>query len=559
MSNKLFPGGGVFAGSTSVSIPVVLRSTTNNTEVTGKVYTDVTASYLRQGGTRTAITTATLAAIDSAYSSGGFKEADSTNQPGLYRFDIPDAAFASGADWVVISLNVSGAYLVHERFEITPFSVNSSGRVDVGSWLGTAVTTSSTTSKPQVDAYSISDDATAANNLESAYDGTGYVFEDGTAQAGASGSITLAAGSSSTNDYYKGTIVYAVAGTGAGQCRLITAYNGTTKVATISPNWATNPDNTTKYIFQPWGYVESVVGAVGSVTGAVGSVTGAVGSVTGAVGSVTGNVGGNVVGSVASVSGNVGGNVTGSVGSVATGGISSTSFASGAITATSIASNAITADKIATDAITTSQLADGTITAAKIASDAITAAKIAADAIASTKIADGAITAAKLAADAITAAKVAADVTTEIQSGLATASAVSALDAKIDIIDTNVEKVLDDTGTSGVIVATNSDKTGYSLASSSITSSTFAANSVTASALASDAASEVASAVIVAVIESEGSYTIKQALSILLAACAGVTADAGLTFKTPNGNATRIAATVNGSDERTAVTLTPSS
>ena len=49
------------------------------------------------------------------------------------------------------------------------------------------------------------------------------------------------------------------------------------------------------------GAVGSVTGAVGSVTGAVGSVTGAVGSVTGAVGSVAGNVGGNVVGSVGSV------------------------------------------------------------------------------------------------------------------------------------------------------------------------------------------------------------------------------------------------------------------
>lgn len=40
------------------------------------------------------------------------------------------------------------------------------GRVDVGSWLGTAVTTSSTSAKPEVDAYSVSDDATAANDLE---------------------------------------------------------------------------------------------------------------------------------------------------------------------------------------------------------------------------------------------------------------------------------------------------------------------------------------------------------------------------------------------------------
>lgn len=50
------------------------------------------------------------------------------------------------------------------------------GRIDVGSWLGTAVTTSSTSAKPEVDMYSISDDATAANNAELAFDGTGFGF-----------------------------------------------------------------------------------------------------------------------------------------------------------------------------------------------------------------------------------------------------------------------------------------------------------------------------------------------------------------------------------------------
>lgn len=60
------------------------------------------------------------------------------------------------------------------------------------------------------------------------------------------------------------------------------------------------------------------------------------------------------------------------------------------------------------------------------------------------------------------------------------------------------------------------------------------------------------------IVETEGSYTWREALSILLAACAGRTTDLGLTFKTPNNNATRIAATVNSNDERTAITLTPS-
>ena len=102
--------------STNVTIPVILRSTTDNTEVTGKTYSDMTGSYWREGGTRTAITMATLAAVDSAHSDGGFKEVDSGNMPGVYRFDIPDAALVTGADWVVVSLKCTGAYAFHQRF-----------------------------------------------------------------------------------------------------------------------------------------------------------------------------------------------------------------------------------------------------------------------------------------------------------------------------------------------------------------------------------------------------------------------------------------------------------
>jgi hypothetical protein len=47
-------------------------------------------------------------------------------------------------------------------------------QTDTVQWLATAVTTSATTNKPQVDVDSIDDDATAANNAEAFFDGTGY-------------------------------------------------------------------------------------------------------------------------------------------------------------------------------------------------------------------------------------------------------------------------------------------------------------------------------------------------------------------------------------------------
>jgi len=59
--------------------------------------------------------------------------------------------------------------------------------------------------------------------------------------------------------------------------------------------------------------------------------------------------------------------------------------------------------------------------------------------------------------------------------------------------------------------------------------------------------------------ETEGSRTAQQIMSILLSALAGVTADAGATLKDPAGTNTRIALTIDGSNNRTASIVTPSS
>jgi hypothetical protein len=80
------------------------------------------------------------------------------------------------------------------------------------------------------------------------------------AQAGAAGSITLAAGASAVNDYYKGQTISIVTGTGAGQARACYGYNGATKVALTRPDWATAPDNTSYYAILNVG--SSVVAAI---------------------------------------------------------------------------------------------------------------------------------------------------------------------------------------------------------------------------------------------------------------------------------------------------------
>ena len=67
----------------------------------------------------------------------------------------------------------------------------------------------------------------------------------GTATAGGSNSITLAAGASATNDFYNGQVLRITAGLGVGSVFLVTAYVGSTKVATLRPiGTAVTLDNT---------------------------------------------------------------------------------------------------------------------------------------------------------------------------------------------------------------------------------------------------------------------------------------------------------------------------
>lgn len=79
------------------------------------------------------------------------------------------------------------------------------------------------------------------------------IVSSGTAQAGAAGTITLASGAPAFD--LTGCIVKTTGGTGGGggsgslnnQARVITAYNTSTKVATVVPNWETNPASDTTY------------------------------------------------------------------------------------------------------------------------------------------------------------------------------------------------------------------------------------------------------------------------------------------------------------------------
>ena len=102
--------------STSQSIELYLGATGLTSSTSG-----LAARYNR---TRTASVSIPLVArtIAQAWTSGGFAEVDSTNMPGVYRLDLPDAALAAGADDVTIVVRgasgTNGAVMTVKLYDI---------------------------------------------------------------------------------------------------------------------------------------------------------------------------------------------------------------------------------------------------------------------------------------------------------------------------------------------------------------------------------------------------------------------------------------------------------
>ena len=71
--------------------------------------------------------------------------------------------------------------------------------------------------------------------------------DSGTLQAGTSTTVTLKTTASATDGIYVGMYVNITGGTGSGQTRLVEAYNGTTKVATVGEAFTVTPNNTSTY------------------------------------------------------------------------------------------------------------------------------------------------------------------------------------------------------------------------------------------------------------------------------------------------------------------------
>lgn len=111
----------LLAGSQTQSINVYIKNT-SGAGLTGLAFnTSGLICYYTYAGnvtTATVVSLVTLAAVTTAYTSGGFKEIDATHMPGMYRFDIPNAALQINKG-PQVTLYFSGASSMAQ----TPFTI----------------------------------------------------------------------------------------------------------------------------------------------------------------------------------------------------------------------------------------------------------------------------------------------------------------------------------------------------------------------------------------------------------------------------------------------------
>lgn len=218
------------AGATSVTVNVFIQdsSSTTGAGLTGLVYNtaSLVAYYALPRAASVAITLATLAAVTSAYSSGGFKEIDATNMAGWYRFDIPDSAVASGR---FSSIHLKGAA------NMAPLPLE----IELTGWDNSDGVHGGMTALPNAAAE-------AAGGLYTRGTGAGQINQDANGRVDVN--LKAAAGTAATLDannvlnvsakYLAGTAltgrdigasVLLSSGTGTGQVKLASGY--------IAPNW----------------------------------------------------------------------------------------------------------------------------------------------------------------------------------------------------------------------------------------------------------------------------------------------------------------------------------
>lgn len=202
MTDRFYSG--IVAGSTDVSVPVTLRYAANSVSLIGMDYANVELHYMRQGSNTTIVTATEMTNPDNVHQDGGFIEANATSIPGLYRVDWPDAAFAAGADWVVLhTANVSASFHDHTLYPLQQY----------------------------VNVTKLDGNAQAATNMAN----TALSITVNTAKAGTLSTIQMSTNlDEATDDHFIGKVITWTSGALFKQSAIISDYENTNGLLTFS-------------------------------------------------------------------------------------------------------------------------------------------------------------------------------------------------------------------------------------------------------------------------------------------------------------------------------------
>lgn len=112
----------VTKNSVNQSRYVVLVDSTTGQPEAGYTITNLRLQYTREGSQPSVVQAATaLSATNDAHADNYAIELDGTSSPGVYRIDWPDAAFASGAGRVILSVTGAGLHPAIEDVQLVGF------------------------------------------------------------------------------------------------------------------------------------------------------------------------------------------------------------------------------------------------------------------------------------------------------------------------------------------------------------------------------------------------------------------------------------------------------
>ena len=192
------------------------------------------------------------AGLDSEISKDGGSFADCTNEAteiatasGMYYLDLTASEMAADAVAIIVKTSTAGAKttpLVMYPIEDGDLPVN------LTQWRGTQPNSLFVGCVQTELQYwkGLAPTGLVTNRVRAVVDlGLGAT---GILAGGAAGSVTLGATAQALDDFYNGQVIVIFDTTGIGQARLIVDYVGSSKVASIVPNWVTTPNATYTYL-----------------------------------------------------------------------------------------------------------------------------------------------------------------------------------------------------------------------------------------------------------------------------------------------------------------------